>query len=881
MKIVQNPRTMNLSTFAHLCVRTCSFLLVMLFSTNAFGIDYVKIVRLQVPIGDTLYYDFYADCLTTPPEIEYHTSHPNFGIAIIDPDPIWTTTPDHYGECFDGTHTVKYFPEVSQIQRDTFYLLYDKRNENNLREEYFEVVIIDIVNRSITANNDYATTITDSSISIDVLDNDVSDLGGKYIDFVALQNNGSCTISNNELSFTPAPGFSGVATIEYTACDVSGSCDVGTVFVGVDNLESETLHYQLPKNKDIVIYDALKDYDEIIPPTSGTFVKDPSMEFHLYTPNLGEYNFTDSITLQQELPNGDIITKTLTIDVINNTKNLLTKEDNFWVCENDNIEFMPFSNDLLPYMSLNILGQPDHGQISTAGNGIFAYEVDFDTQARLRDDVTYRAAAFNWSWIEYQKINFHIDEFLPKEITYKLKTRKNVPLVLDYNTFLINPIEIYPEVEPSFPGAEDLEFVEGSFTWNGQTCTGGRMVVFKPVPDTTYEESFKLIYSPGNQNEYSIKVDVEIVDFDENSTNECIGNNCVWPGDMDNNGVVDTRDLLMLGYGIGSVGTPRTSATSEWMGQESESWDTPVFGTPIDYKYLDANGDGQVDFTDTTAIIQNFGLENDIYPSRTYGVGNVNVDAFYGEGTMLERAPLRFEYHQDNIPLPEVNIGDILFTDILLGEREKNAFDIHGLSFTLKYSTTLSDSNNVFIKFDTTSWFTQNSSVMTMSKSPVNGFLDAAITRTSGKSITGYGKIATMEYIIIIDVGGIKSDQSEIEFVMDDITIMNEDGTVSVYPPQVMSIPVYSGNTEHIEPKLIAFPNPSQGMFNLHLNGGLDKIIDSYEVYSMGGQVVAADKAVNSKSDVVDLSGQPSGVYFVKVITTTGKVLNQKIEIVE
>ena len=71
MKIVQNPRTMNLSTLMQRAARICSFLLVMLFSTNLFGVDYVKVVRLEVQIGDTLVYDFYAECLTSPPEIEF------------------------------------------------------------------------------------------------------------------------------------------------------------------------------------------------------------------------------------------------------------------------------------------------------------------------------------------------------------------------------------------------------------------------------------------------------------------------------------------------------------------------------------------------------------------------------------------------------------------------------------------------------------------------------------------------------------------------------------------------------------------------------------------------------------------------------------------
>ncbi len=878
MKIVQNPRTMNLSTLMQRAARICSFLLVMLFSTNLFGVDYVKVVRLEVQIGDTLVYDFYAECLTSPPEIEFHTFNPIFGNATIDPG---FNNPWHYGQCFSGTHTVEYIPNVSQVQRDTFYIAYDIKNSDNLIDEYFDIIIIDIVSNSIRANNDYATTTINNSVTIDVLANDESDFDGVVLDFIALQNNGSCTTdSNNNLVFTPAQDFHGVATIEYTACNSDGSCDVASVYIGVDNELSETLDLFVHENKDLVVYDALEDYSVSTAPLHGTFEYLPDYGFHLYTPDLGVVNVTDVVVLQAS--SGDsIIEKELIFDIINNpTPNILTKEDNFWACESDYIDFSVLSNDLIPSMSIAIVGQPTYGESNYLGNGQMDYSVYPETTAKKRDVAIYRAAAFNWSWIEYSKINFHIDEFLPNEVTYKLKTTKNVPLVLEYNTLLMHPIEMSVESEPAMPGAPQLELLENSYTWNNQTCTGGRMVVFTPLPDMAYTEEFKLVYSPGNDNEYTIKVEVEVVDGEDNATLDCIGNNCVWPGDMDNNGVVDARDILLLGYGIGSVGTPREAGNNEWFGQYSDSWEAPVYGTPIDYKYLDSNGDGQVDYTDTVAVFNNYGLESDIYPSRIYGVGNVNVDASYGEGTMLERAPLYFFPHPDN-PYGDLYIGDVLLSDIHLGIREKQARDIHGLAFTLTYETLQLDSTSVSINFDKSSWLTQNSSVIEMTESPKNGFLDAALTRTHSNSISGFGKIGQAEFIIIIDVDGVKSDRTEMEFKMDGITIMDGSGELMHYPPTTFSVPVYTGNTEHISPTLLAYPNPTEGVFNLHLNGGLDKIIESYEIFSLDGKLVKSENSINSKSRMIDLSGNTAGVYAVKVITTTGIVLNQKIEIIE
>ena len=881
MKIVQKPQTMNLSTFLQQAAKTCSFLLIMLFSTNAFSIE-VNIVYLEVQIGDTLEYEFYADCSPNPPEIEYHTIAPVYGNAFIDADN--GGGPAHYGACFNGLHEIKYIPFINNVNRDIMYVRYTVVDqETNLNVEHFDILIIDIINSSIYAKDDYAFTAINTPVTIDVLFNDVSDFDISNISFVALNNHGKAEIINDQLVFTPETGFTGVAKVEYTACTEDGSCDIATVFIGVDdNTVDEEINYQVYDNTILNIYDALQDYTLTSNLLNGNLVMDAD-GFYIYLPDVDNPSGDFYETLEFVNDNTGATKEIIIEGIANYDPNVYTKEDNIWVCENDYITFIPTANDLLPNMLTAIVVDPVFGEENYIGNSLFEYEVYADTKAKKKDGAVYRAAAFNWAEIEYQKININIDEFLPNESTYKIKTKSGVPLVLEYKTLLSNPIELdITNTQLLAPGAS-IELHENDFTWNGSTCTGDQMVVYIPDPSmTSYVDTFDLYYLPipGGNNQYKIKIEVEVVDDMNNNGDACIGEHCVWPGDMDNNGVVDSRDILLLAYGIGSVGESRPNGTSEWIGQYAPSWDAPVYGTPIDYKYLDANADGRIDSTDLEVIETNYGLENNIYPSRIYGIGNVNVDAAYGNGsTMLESAPLAFPpLTPITGPLSE---GDVFLLDIILGGREKATEDIHGLSFTMAYSTVLTDSNNIRPIFHDNSWFTQNSSVLEFYKSPVNGFLDVAYTRTRSRSGTGHGSIGVVEFIIITDIGGIKTDKSELVFTADDITIMDGEGNVKHYPPYQVSVPINTGNTEHIAPKLLAYPNPSQGMFNLHLNGGLDKIIDSYEIYSIDGKVVSAASSLNTKSQVVDLSSNPAGIYMVKVITTTGVVLNQKIEILK
>jgi len=74
----------------------------------------------------------------------------------------------------------------------------------------------------------------------------------------------------------------------------------------------------------------------------------------------------------------------------------------------------------------------------------------------------------------------------------------------------------------------------------------------------------------------------------------------VWPGDTDNNGVVDERDVLPIGMYWAKTGPARSPASATWAAQAASTW-TPSMAT-----YADANGDGIVDERDVLPIGMNW-----------------------------------------------------------------------------------------------------------------------------------------------------------------------------------------------------------------------------------------------------------------------------------
>jgi hypothetical protein len=75
-----------------------------------------------------------------------------------------------------------------------------------------------------------------------------------------------------------------------------------------------------------------------------------------------------------------------------------------------------------------------------------------------------------------------------------------------------------------------------------------------------------------------------------------------YPGDANNDGAVDARDVLPIGRFYGQTGVARANISLAWSPQIIPSpW------SPPEVAYADCNGDGKVDSSDVLGIIENWG----------------------------------------------------------------------------------------------------------------------------------------------------------------------------------------------------------------------------------------------------------------------------------
>jgi len=100
--------------------------------------------------------------------------------------------------------------------------------------------------------------------------------------------------------------------------------------------------------------------------------------------------------------------------------------------------------------------------------------------------------------------------------------------------------------------------------------------------------------------------DAPMEDFCDTGAGSCDGSESqVWPGDSDNNGIVEYRDMIFWGVANGNTGPTRPNATANWSGQDCPDWSVEVNG--VNGKHQDNDGNGVVDYEDQNVITQNLG----------------------------------------------------------------------------------------------------------------------------------------------------------------------------------------------------------------------------------------------------------------------------------
>lgn len=334
----------------------------------------------------------------------------------------------------------------------------------------------------------------------------------------------------------------------------------------------------------------------------------------------------------------------------------------------------------------------------------------------------------------------------------------------------------------------------------------------------------------------------------------------VWPGDMNNNGIVNEVDFLYWGSAYGSTGPVRgITPDTSYIGYPAPSDWFKFFNNGLNYYYADANGDGVVDDDDLIAINNNFGRKN------ATTIGSDDFPVVPGAKTPPLYITTQVSTFQNRkVVIFEVNLGDI----------ETPVDSFYGFSFRLHYDTRFAQNGLTSIDLATENWVekTEGDTDIFKKDDPEKGVAYVAITRKDHQTVKGSGTL--LRGIIVVE---------DIVFTPERDTFTIDIDTARVVGPDLFSYKrpnyvqakvaeiVSSVNNSTYQPSILRiYPNPAQEYLNIEL---FDQRISMryIHVYNNLGQriknVTFSENPTSYKMNVHQLN---PGMYTVVTQTSRG-----------
>ncbi len=335
----------------------------------------------------------------------------------------------------------------------------------------------------------------------------------------------------------------------------------------------------------------------------------------------------------------------------------------------------------------------------------------------------------------------------------------------------------------------------------------------------------------------------------------------VWPGDANENGIANNYDMLALGLGYGKTGATRAGATINWIGQTATDWSQTLPGFGTNDKYADCNGDGIIDFHDTTAIVQNYGLTHALRTRQPVYIAGLPDLAFA-------------------VPKDTVMAGATIQVPITLGSISNQVNDIYGIAFSIQYDPTIVDTSKISLSLNS-SWLGANgTNLLYITKNFGSmGQLDVGITRIDHQNISGSGIIGSLGITMRDDILAFKITGPTYKTLMlsaqSVMAISNNDSIIQLNAVQdsvvVEQLPTGIKNL-NANNAVKVYPNPASGSFTVELNASSVKEL---KLINIVGETIWQQTNNMLDKTTVDTQNLPAGTYYLSILSSQDKIVKQ------
>lgn len=329
----------------------------------------------------------------------------------------------------------------------------------------------------------------------------------------------------------------------------------------------------------------------------------------------------------------------------------------------------------------------------------------------------------------------------------------------------------------------------------------------------------------------------------------------VWPGDINNNGIVNNIDVLYWAVANGATGAGRTNASTEWQGQALPAtlWGTN-FPNGLNFAYADCDGNGVINEADKDVITQNYGqVHGTIIPDEYPQANPANDPSLQLSSDMSVVAP-----------------EGTLLADLSLGTAADSITGFYGIAFTLRYDPDVvgNKGNDLRLDLPDTTWMSgqgDDKVIQFVQHDRTTGLADYAIVRKNGIPADGFGKIGTFSIVMEdIIVGLTKITATDIQLVnlgLESAPVAGSEYKFSVDSITATVQPIVRGG-------LKLYPNPVlNDAVTLEADNAAEQI-QFIQLFDANGRLLQ-ERHLSSGTGKQTLSvgKYPRGIYIVKVYT--------------
>ncbi|MBL4716624.1 MAG: VCBS repeat-containing protein [Bacteroidia bacterium] len=328
---------------------------------------------------------------------------------------------------------------------------------------------------------------------------------------------------------------------------------------------------------------------------------------------------------------------------------------------------------------------------------------------------------------------------------------------------------------------------------------------------------------------------------------------CVWPGDANADGIANVWDLLPISVAFGDTGAARVNASIDWKGQFADDWTNTLLEWNINNKYVDCNGDGEIEITDVSAVVQNYGLIHS-KSSSSDSYSALNPDMY-------------FEIRSGDI-VP----GSLVEVGIMVGRDTVEALRLFSYAFCINYDPQYIDSGSVNINFSNSFIFRDTNSFTLVQDFYTNGRVEAGLGNKNQINSAGSGEIGTMTFFVTDNVNGIMDSIRWLPIEFCNVQLIDSVGqelTVNTFKDSVVIEVVGIGDQTLPSSKIKIYPNPATHNLNVAF-GNLQ--VEEIRLINAIGQVVYSEKISKPTIHNFDIVEFNNGIYFLELLSQQGIV---------